>query len=117
MKVSQEASERIYNRPATPRSGPGSLADIPRCPGHVRYYPKADIARSFVSTRPSASAFEVASAKRLSPRVSSKLVEHLGKIIARPPFGDFVTDDMIDMNSFLDRAGAINDLPGLIEFK
>jgi hypothetical protein len=30
----------------------------------------------------------------------SKLVEHLGKIVARPPFGDFVTDDMIDMNSF-----------------
>ena len=30
----------------------------------------------------------------------SKPVEHFGKIIARPPFGDFVADDMIDMNSF-----------------
>lgn len=39
-------------------------------------------------------------ANRLCPRMSSKLVEHLGKIIARPSFGDFVADDMIDMNSF-----------------
>ena len=32
--------------------------------------------------------------------MSSQPVEDLGKIIARPPFGDLVTDDMIDMNSF-----------------
>jgi hypothetical protein len=32
--------------------------------------------------------------------MSSEPVEDLGKIIARPPFGDFVADDMIDMNSF-----------------
>jgi hypothetical protein len=32
--------------------------------------------------------------------VGPKPVEDLGKIIARPPFGDLVTDDMIDMDSF-----------------
>jgi hypothetical protein len=32
--------------------------------------------------------------------MSSQPVEDLGKIIARPPFGDFVIDDMINMNSF-----------------
>ena len=37
-----------------------------------------------------------------------QLVEHLGKIIARPRFGNFVADDMIDMNSL----GAQSVAPG-----
>ena len=32
--------------------------------------------------------------------VGPKPVEDLGKIIARPPFGDLVADDMIDVDSF-----------------
>ena len=39
------------------------------------------------------------SSRRLCARMRSKSVEDLGKIL-RPPFGDFVADDMIDMNSF-----------------
>jgi len=32
--------------------------------------------------------------------VGPKPVEDLGKIIARPPFGDLVTDDVIDVDTF-----------------